>query len=625
MKNIKRSFTLTLLILSLSITVRSYAQTHDMGIDHVEPTFWWTGMRNKQLQIMVHGKDIAKAGISVTYPGVEYEKTVRVENPDYVFIYLKIEKSAKPGDIPIIFTKGGHHYTYSYQLHARNTSKDRNQGFNSSDVIYLLMPDRFSDGNTSDDNMPGMLEKADRSNPNGRHGGDIQGIENHLDYLKDLGVTTLWMTPLVENNMPTWYHAYHGYAATNLYKIDPRFGTNQDYVNLVSDVHKKGMKVILDIVLNHIGSNHWWMKDLPTKDWVHSYKKYGNTNYRAVAASDPYASQYDKNKMEKGWFVKAMPDLNQSNPLEATYLIQNTIWWVEYSGVDGIRVDTYPYPNKEFTAKWEQAVQRQFPNLNIVGEVFVPDVGVASYWQENTRNRDGYDSHLPGLLDFPLREAIIDAFTKPFGWHTGVMQIYYTLAQDFLYSNPMDHVIFFDNHDTERFGGLIKKDKDFYKMALAFLMTTRGIPQLYYGTEIMMSSLKNGSDGNVRKDFPGGWPNDPHDAFKKSGRTLLQNEIFDYTRKLIHFRDQSSAIDSGHLMQFIPQNNVYVYFRYDKKETIMVIMNLNDKKQELGTSRFAERMNGFTSAENVMSGEMLTNLSTINVPAKTALILKLGK
>ncbi len=621
----KLRFWLLLSLQTLLLTVPCLLLAQNFGIDHVEPTFWWIGMKHHNLQIMIHGRDISNAKISLDFPGVEFERKVTVSNPDYVFLYVNISDSAKPGDMPIIFSKGRKKYTYDYQLRKMNPAQGRYQGFSDSDIIYLLMADRFSDGNPKNDNAKGMLEKSNRSISNGWHGGDIKGIEDHLSYIKDLGATAIWITPMVENNMPAWYHSYHGYAATNLYKIDPRFGTNQDYVNLVKEAHEKGLKIIMDEVMNHIGSYHWWMKDLPTPDWVHNYKKYGRSNFDLSAISDPYGSHYDQHKMEKGWFVKAMPDLNQSNPLEATYLIQNTLWWIEYSGIDGIRMDTFPFNNKYFMARWVQAIKKQFPHFNIVGEVWSPNVGTASYWQENTHNKDGYNSHLPSITDYALWFATTDAFTAKPGSQSGVMHLYNTLSQDFLYTNPFNNVIFLDDHDTDRFGGLIKKDKDLFKMAMVFLMTTRGIPTIYYGDEIMMSSLKNGADGNVRKDFPGGWPGDPHNAFTEAGRTSLQNEIFDYTRKLAYFRDNHPVLENGHLMQFLPQNDVYVYFRYNKKETIMVVLNFNDKVISLDTSHFAERMNGFDKAREVTTGKTVTNLNTLELPAKTAWVLQLEK
>lgn len=619
----KHRFRFPLLLLAIFLTLPSLVWAQNFGINHVNPTFWWTGMKNKNLQIMIHGKDIANAHIKVSYPGVKFERKVTVSNPDYVFLYLDITKKTKPGKMPIVFTKNGKKYTYEYQLRKQKPRKGRYQGFSSSDVIYMMMPDRFANGNPSNDNVKGMLDKANLKNPSGRHGGDIKGIEDHLNYIKNLGATAIWITPLVENNMPS--DSYHGYAATNLYKIDPRFGTNQDYVNLVKEAHKKGLKIIMDEVFNHVGSYHWWMKDLPSKNWVHNYKKYGQTNYRMATMSDPHASKYDKNKMEKGWFVKAMPDLNQSNPLLATYLIQNSIWWIEYAGIDGIRMDTYPYNNKWFMARWNEAVKRQFPHFNIMGEVWTPYVGLAAYWQQNNHNRDGYNSHLPSLEDYPLWFAITDAFTQKFGFNTGVSKIYYTLSQDFLYSDPDDNVIFLDDQDTDRFASVVKGNKDLFKMGMTFLLTTRGIPVIYYGDEIMMKGTKKVTDGNVRKDFPGGWPGDKHDAFKKSGRNPLQNEIFDYTRKLANFRDNNPVFAKGRLVQFVPQNDVYVYFRFNKKKTIMVVMNFNKKEYKLNTARFSNRMEGFSKAQNIMTGKTLHNLKTFKLPAQTAWVLELEK
>lgn len=600
--------------------VRAYSQ---VGIDRIEPAFWWTGMKNHELQLMVHGKDIGKTRVTFTYPGVRLERQVDVTNPDYTFVYLNISDSVRPGTFELTFRDGKDVLHRKYQLHARHYGKDRNQGFNSSDAIYLLMPDRFANGNPKNDYVKGMLERPDRKNPSGRHGGDLKGVENHLGYFRNLGVTTLWMTPVFEANMPASYHGYHGYAITNMYKVDPRLGTNMQYKNLVTEAHKDSLKVIMDMVLNHIGSNHWWMHDLPTKDWVHSYKKNGNTNYRAETISDPYASKYDQRKENKGWFVKDMPDLNQSNPLLATYLIQNTIWWVEYSGVDGIRMDTYPYPNKKFMAKWVQAVLKQFPHLNILGEVWVQEVADEAWWQKDSPLSDAYNSHLPSVTDFPLHFAMVKAFTEPFGYSTGLSRLYTTLAQDFVYHNPNKNVIFLDNHDLDRFASSIGNDPDKFKMAIAFLLTTRGIPQIYYGTELMMTGTKQKSDGNVRQDFPGGWSGDPQNAFTKAGRTPLQNEIFDYMQKLLHWRKGNKVISNGKLMQFIPEHNLYVYFRYTDSHCVMVVLNGADREQTFSTKRYQERISGYHTAFNVITGKTISDLRQLSVPAKTALLLEL--
>ncbi|HKI46662.1 MAG TPA: glycoside hydrolase family 13 protein [Balneolales bacterium] len=602
--------------------VRAYSQAE---IERIEPTFWWTAMKNHELQLLVHGKDIGKTKVSFTYPGVKLERQQNVENPNYTFVYLTISDRAKPGSFELTFSNGKEVLHRIYQLRARNLEKDRNQGFDRSDVIYLLMPDRFANGNPENDYAAGMLERPDRQNPNGRHGGDFKGIEDHLGYFKNLGVTALWMTPVFEADMPASYHGYHGYASTDMYRADRRFGTNEEFLKLVNEAHRDSLKVIMDMIHNHIGSSHWWMSDLPAPDWVHSLKKNGNTNYRAETVSDPYASDYDRNKMTDGWFVKDMPDLNQKNPLLATYLIQNTIWWVEYSGVDGIRMDTYPYPDKTYMAHWVQAVLREFPRLNVVGEAWVPEIPAEAWWQKDFPLGGGYNSHLPSVTDFPLHYAMVSAFSTPFGWDTGLSRLYLTLTQDFMYHDPNKNVIFLDNHDLERFASSIGDDPGDYRMAIAFLLTTRGIPQIYYGTELMMTGTKQGSDGNVRQDFPGGWPGDPHNAFTRSGRTLRQNVIFDYTQTLLHWRKGNKVISNGKLMQFIPENNLYVYFRYTDRQCVMVALNGAGHDQTFSTDRYQERMNGYHSAVDVISGEKITDLNELSVPAKSALVLELRK
>ncbi len=602
--------------------VRAYSQAK---IERIEPAFWWTGMKNHELQLLVHGKDIGKTRVSFDYPGVRLERQVDVTNPNYTFVYLNISDSANPGSFQLTFKNGKDVLHRTYDLRARHREKDRNQGFSSSDVIYLLMPDRFANGNPGNDYVKGMLEHPDRNSLTGRHGGDFKGIEDHLGYLKNLGVTALWLTPVFETDMPASYHSYHGYASTDMYRVDRRFGTNDEFLKLVKEAHKDSLKVIMDMIHNHIGSNHWWMHDLPTKDWVHSLKRDGITNYRAETVSDPYASKYDLKKMTDGWFVKDMPDLNQKNPLLATYLIQNTIWWVEYAGIDGIRMDTYPYPDKHYMAKWVQAVLREFPNLNIVGEAWVQEIPDEAYWQEDFPLGDGYNSHLPSVTDFPMHFAMVKAFSEPFGRDIGLSRLYTALSQDFLYHNPNKNVIFLDNHDLDRFASSIGDDPDEYKMAITYLLTTRGIPQIYYGTELMMTGTKQPNDGNVRRDFPGGWPGDPHNAFTEAGRTPGQNEIFNYMRTLLHWRQGKKVISEGKLMQFIPENNLYVYFRYNDNQCVMVAFNSADKAQTFSTDRFQERMTGYYSAMNVVTGEKIVDLKELSIPAKSAMVLELKR
>jgi len=488
-----------------------------------------------------------------------------------------------------------------------------------------MMPDRFANGNPDNDTIEGMLESADRSNPQRRQGGDIQGVVDNLDYIKDLGVSAVWFTPLFENDMTTKYGAYHGYAATDLYKVDRRFGSNEEYKDMIETVHEKGMKVIMDMIHNHIGDQHWWMKDLPTKDWVHDFEKLGQTNFRGSVASDPYASEFDSQKLVDGWFVPEMPDLNQDNELLTDYLIQNTLWWIEYTGVDGIRMDTYVYPDKDYMARWSKEVLEAYPGFNIVGEAWVNTVAGEAYWQEDKDGvDDGYDSELPSLTDFQFAFAVRKAFNEDFGWTEGLSQLYYVLSQDFLYSDPMKNVTFLDNHDMSRFFEHIGKREAEFKMALAWLMTTRGTPQIYYGTELMMGHENRGGDDEVwRQTMPGGFPNDSRSVFTKEGRTQKENEIHEYTKKLIHWRNSSPAIHEGKLVHFIPQDNVYVYFRVHKDQTVMVVMNNSEENRMLDRARFAEILDQFKSGENVLTSRTIDLSDDFSVDAKSTVILEL--
>ncbi len=596
-----------------------------ISLDRIEPPFWWIGMKIPDLQLLVHGKNIAETSVNIDYEGIKLRDVTLVENPDYLFLHLVISKKTKSGKFIIYFKKANKIIsTYEYELKKRRKNSEYRQGFNSSDVIYLLMPDRFSNGDPSNDNVKGMKEKADRNNPDGRHGGDIKGIVNHLNYLQNLGITALWINPLLENNMNTY--SYHGYAITDYYKIDPRFGTNRDYLNLIDDCHKKGIKVIMDMVFNHCGIGHWWMKDLPMKDWIHQFPKFTRTNYCSSVIVDPHASDFDRNLMLKGWFDKTMPDLNQNNKFLATYLIQNSIWWIENANIDGIRMDTYTYSNKNMMAKWTKRVLKEYPDFNIVGETWLPKPSLVSYWQKDALNKDGYNSYLPSVFDFPLYYALGKSFNEKETWNKGLIDLYNVLCDDYLYANPQNIVIFTDNHDCDRFFSKINKNLKSFKMAVAFLLTTRGIPEIYYGTEILMQGFKHNGDGDIRKDFPGGWKNDKINAFYKEGRNKEQNEAFDYLQNLLKWRKNKDVIHTGKLKHFIPHDGVYVYFRYNKKETIMVLLNNNNNEDKtINTKRFAECMRDYKYAKNIINGKTIYNLKSIIVPAKSAVILELKK
>ncbi len=591
----------------------------------VEPAFWWVNMENTKLQVLVHAKDIGATVPQFNYAGVTLDSLVKPANKNYMFLYLSINPGTMPGKFYIQFMQKGKAIAkYAYELKDRRSASAERSTYNTSDVIYLLMPDRFSNGNPANDQAPDMIEKPDRTNPGGRHGGDIQGIINHLDYLKDLGFTAIWSTPLVEDNMDTY--SYHTYAITDYYRIDPRYGNNQDYVRLSDEMHKRGMKLIMDVVTNHCGSNHWWMKDLPMQDWVHQFKEFTRTNYQISTTYDPYVSDYDKNLNFDGWFDTSMPDLNQDNPHLLTYLTQNTIWWIEYANLDGIRIDTYPYNNHWKIAQWTKDVRTEYPNLNIVGECWVHSPQEIAYWQSGTKNHDGYDSQLPLVMDFALHDVFLVALNEEDSWGSGTRRFYNHFTLDYVYSRPQDLLLFTENHDTPRFLEVIKGDMRKFRIAYAILFTVRGIPQFYYGSEINMPGSKNKGDGDIRRDFPGGWPGDERNAFTAEGRTALENEAYNYIKKLLNWRKVNPVIHTGKTKQFISQDNCYVYFRYNSEKTVMVAINNHDLEQRtLDGSRFNEMLSGFKIGKDIISGTTIPDLSRITIPAKTAMIIELEK
>ena len=618
-----RKFVATLLLLAIPLVVGAQAP----DVERIDPPFWWVGMEHPEVELMVYGDNIADARVTLAdYPGVSLERVTEVENPNYAFVRLRIADTAAPGTLSLRFEHADGTITRAFDVRSRREPGTYAQGFSSEDVIYLMMPDRFANGRVANDSIAGMLEGVNRSDPNARHGGDFQGIREHLGYIDRLGMTAIWMTPIFENDMPPEYGAYHGYAATDMYRVDPRFGSNEQFRALVAATHDRGMKVIMDMIHNHIGDHHWWMDDPPTDDWVHDFDTYGQTNYRGAVASDPYASQHDKEQLTNGWFVPSMPDLNQDNELLVTYLIQNTLWWIESTGIDGIRMDTYLYPDKEYMARWATRVLEEYPSFNIVGESWVNTVPHEAYWQDNFRaHPDGYDSNLPSVTDFPMNFAIRDAFTQDFGWTSGISTLYYVLAQDHVYPEPNQLVTFLDNHDIARFFSQIDRNEAEFKMAYAFLMTTRGIPQVYYATELMQPMLDVEGDGAKRPDMPGGWPEDERSVFTEEGRTARENEAHDYVTRLTTWRETKDVIHHGALTQFVPNDNVYVYFRHNDAETVMVVLNNAEAVRDLDLSRFEERIQGFTTGRDVISGETYMLDDVLTVPAKTPLVLELGR
>jgi neopullulanase len=567
-------------------------------IVRVDPPNWWVGMQDTTLQLCVYGKAINSQSVVINYPGVTMTKVTKVKNPNYLFLDLSISRTAPAGKIEFSFSDSTHCITHNFWLRTRD-SLPRAQGFSSADLMYLLMPDRFSNGEKRNDIVSNMTDtKLKRDSMFYRHGGDLKGLIDHLPYIHDLGATALWLTPVVENNQPK--ESYHGYACTDHYKVDARLGNIEQYTEMVALSHQLGMKVVMDVVYNHVGNECWFIKDPPEDDWIHRTDTFVKTNYRATALIDPYASQNDRDRMRDGWFDKHMPDLNQRNPRLAKYLTQSTIWWIESTGIDGLRMDTYTYADADFMSQLNLAISREYPHISTVGELWDHGVAVESYFMQHPKVMGVPETNLQGLTDFQMYYAMNEAFSKPMDWTGGLAKIYYTLVQDYLYDNPMRNVTFLDNHDLSRFYSVVGEDIRKYKMGIACLLTMRGIPCLYYGTEILMKNYA-APDGKVREDFIGGWHSDKRSKFKSMGRTSAENEAFDFVTKLAQYRKTSEALQSGKLTQFVPENNTYVYFRSSGAKTLMMIYHYDDKESVLDMSRFAEILTSHQGYKDVMT------------------------
>ena len=610
-------------LLSACLTLLSVsASAYD--IRHLEPPSWWLGMKQTSLQLMVHGENLGELTPSLNYPGVQLKGVTRVASRNYLFLDLEIGEAAPAGDIEMEFSLHGKPVLrHSYPLVARQPGSAERRGFNAADAIYLITPDRFANGNPANDSQASLREKADRAHPAGRHGGDLQGISEHLDYIAKMGFTQIWSTPLVENDQPKT--SYHGYASTNLYQVDARFGSNQEYRDLVAKARAQGLGFIQDVVLNHIGSGHWWMRDLPSADWLNFQGKPVMTNHRRSTLQDPHASAMDRKVFSDGWFVESMPDLNQRNPLLATYLIQNTLWWIEYAGLSGLRTDTYPYSDPAFTSRWSGRVMQEYPNFNIVGEEWSASPAQVSYWQRGKRNADLYQSYAPSMMDFPFFEALTRGLLGDEKGEQGFHKWYQALANDFLYPAPQDLVIFEGNHDTNRIFSELGGDYDLYRMAMVGLATLRGIPQFTYGTEILMSSPRKRDDGRVRADFPGGWPSDKVNGFTGQGLSKAQKQAQQLLAQLLNWRKKSPAVHYGKLLHFAPEHGTYVYFRYEGQSKVMVVFNKNFKPATLDLSRFAEVLSLPSRATDVLAGRSLSLARSLTVPARSATILEIDQ
>lgn len=587
-----------------------------IAISRVEPANWWTGMKKSEFQILIYGPGIGNAKVSINYPGVTLKSAAKVENPNYVFLYVNVAKNAKAGNVPITFTLGAEQFVYKYPIKNR-TDKSGASGFNAADVLYLITPDRFANGNTANDNWDSV--SVNRNSPNARHGGDYAGVSQKLDYMKDLGITTVWLNPIQENKMRGG--SYHGYAITDFYNSDPRFGTNEEFKELTKTTHQKGMKMVMDMVLNHCGSSHWWMKDLPAKNWINNDGVFLQTNHATVSVMDIHASPTERNTFLNGWFTRGMPDLNQRNPHLATYLIQNSIWWIEYARIDGIRQDTYSYMDFDFLARWNKEVYDEYPNFNIVGETWYNKATSPAWWQaKSALNKK--NPYLKTPMDFSLTFAMQKAFDGQ--TDNGYLNdIFEDIAQDFIYADPYNMLTFLDNHDLSRFSRKEDTDLKRYKQGLALLLTTRGIPQIYYGTEVLMVGTKEDGDGRLRVDFPGGWPGDKKDEFTKAGRSELQNEAWDYLQKLLQWRKTSIPVTQGTMMHYAPRNGIYVYGRMKAGKAVLVMLNSGLKEQDVTMERFTDLTKGFTGGKDVLTGKTFAFDSKISIPAKGEYILEL--
>lgn len=615
----------TLKTFSLIVILHIISAHLSAQINHVAPLNWFVGMKDPNLQLLINGNDIGATTPHINYPGVIIKKVSLADSKNYLFIDLLIAKNTQPGTFDILFKKDGKTIeTYPYSLVSRKQDANEFKGFKATDVIYLIVPDRFANGDYSNNVIASMKEtKIDRHNPGGRHGGDIRGIINNLDYIKNMGFTAIWTTPLLENDMPTY--SYHGYAITNHYKVDPRYGSLDAYKELAYKAKQKGIKLIFDEVLNHCGSGYWWMKDLPFKNWINKIDSFQITTHKRTTNQDVYASKYDKDLMTNGWFDVTMPDLNGQNSFMANYLIQSTIWWIETLQLGGVRQDTYGYSNKTFLKNWSCRIMNEYPNFNIVGEEWSLNPLIGGYWQRGKKNHDGYQSCLPSIMDFPLQSALVDALKEqdlPFT-SNGFMKLYEALANDYVYANPKSILVFGDNHDMDRLFTQLGNDVALTKMALTYLLTIRGIPQIFYGTEVLMNNTGNHkNDGLIRSDFPGGWYQDSINAFTGVGLSESQKNMQYYLKQLLNWRKANPVIADGQILHFAPFDGLYVYFRYNKEKTVMVVINKNEIDKSVDVTRFAEILKSKSSALNIITGEQVSIGSTFSVPAKTALVLE---
>ena len=622
-KNIRPSllYNLGKYLLYFSVTLCFSNPTGSYKIDHLEPPFWWAGMEDDRLQILVHGENISELIPEISYPGVTVSEVNKVESPNYLFINLRLSRNISPGELEIVFKrKRKPQLTYKYEILERDPGSADREGFSAKDVIYLITPDRFSNGNPDNDSLPRLKEKVNRKNKDGRHGGDLQGVIGHLDYISNMGFTQIWLNPVLENDHPKF--SYHGYSTTDYFKIDARFGDNELYRRFSKEAKKKGIGIIKDVIPNHIGSEHWWMKDLPSSDWVNNKGIFKQSSHVHEVIYDPYVTKSQIREMTDGWFVKTMPDLNQRNSFLATYLIQNSIWWIEYADLSGIRVDTYPYADKEFLSEWSGRIISEYPNFNFVGEEWNMNSSMIAYWQSGSQNNDGYISSIPSMMDFPLQNALVRSLKDSESWNSGIGDVYRVIANDYVYGDPYNLVVFAGNHDMERIYSQLNNNIDLYKMAMSFILTTRGIPQIYYGTEIIMESTAD--HGELRRDFPGGWKGDKVNAFSRKGLSNKEIEAQKYLKTLLNWRKKSPAITNGKLIHYPPKDGVYVYFRLFDNESVMVLINNNKNKTRVDLERFYEVLKNNKNGISVINNTKYNLKEKISLDKKSVLILEVS-
>ena len=608
-------------IFFLAVFISPIKSSETYRIDHLEPPFWWAGMAENKLQLMVHGKNISDLEPEFSHPGIEINQVHRLSNPNYLFIDLFLSEEAIPGEFEIIFNKEGQPKTkYNYILLKRESDSADRKGFSPADVIYLITPDRYANGDPGNDSSSQLKEKQNRLKKSGRHGGDIQGIIDHLDYISDMGFTQIWLNPVLENDQHTY--SYHGYSTTDYYNIDARFGNNELYKVLSKEAKKRGIGLVMDLILNHIGSEHWWMKDLPTIDWINNDGKFVRSNHIHESVHDPHLTESQRDLLTSGWFVETMPDLNQNYTFLANYLIQNSIWWIEYADLSGFRIDTYPYIDKNFLSIWSKRIATEYPRFNFVGEEWSSNPTMVSYWQKGSNRYDDYDSYIPSMMDFPLQEALVNGLLGNEDWNSGIVDIFRVISNDFQYGDPYNLVVFAGNHDMKRIYSQLNEQMDLYKMAMTIINTVRGIPQIYYGTEIAMSST--GDHGALRKDFPGGWPGDKVNAF--TGRSLNKKELEaqNFIRKLLNWRKENIAITMGNMIHYPVENGIYVYFRSYNEALVMVIINNNKRSKTIDPDRFNEVIAEKKQGISILDNKVYDLTTKINLPGKGALILEIN-